>query len=224
MIWLASPRPSVRIAPMMRRSTLLCTLLVLGAGCGLRRVPLDVLEKLPYEAKIELLEAENDLALAVDRLDEARAEVARARDQIRRGKDRYSDARTEVGAATDDNSKQVAELAVIEADKRVEWLRAKQKVNVREEELAEQNLVCAQARYEVSRLTAARKAKLEGSETLEPERFEAQLKNCEADYAALKEKVKEVDAEAKTMRSDWDQARAALAKKTFDARASPYVE
>lgn len=208
----------------MTRLLILSAVLMLGAGCGLRRVPLDVLEKLPYEAKIELLEAENDLALAVDRLDEARSEVARARDQIRRGKDRYSAARDEVSAASDANSKDVAELAVVEADKRVEWLRAHQRVNVREEDLAEQNLTCAQARYEISRLTAARKAKLEGSETLEPEQFEAQLKRCEDDYAALKEKAKEVGAEAQTMRADWDTARAALARKTFDARASPFVE
>ena len=208
----------------MTRITLLSALFVLSTACGLRRVPGNVLDLLPYEAKIELLEAENDLALAVDRLDEARAEVARARDQIRRGRDRYSAARDEVGAASDQNSREVAELAVTEADKRVEWLRAKQRVNVREEDLAEQNLTCAQARYEVSRLTAARKAKLEGSETLQPEKFEAQLKGCEEDYASLKEKAKEVGAEAETMRADWDTARAALAKKTFDARASPFVE
>jgi chromosome segregation ATPase len=208
----------------MTRLISLSVFVLLAAGCGLRRVPMDVLEKLPYEAKIELLEAENDLALAVDRLDEARAEVTRARDQIRRGKDRLSAAKDEVSAAADASSKEVAELAVVEADKRVEWLRAKQRVNVREEDLSEQNLTCAQARYEVSRLAAARKAKLEGSETLEPEKFEAQLKGCEDDYAQLKEKAKEVGAEAETMRADWDQARAALAKKTFDARASPFVE
>lgn len=199
-------------------------LVLLSTGCALRRVPIDVLEQLPYEAKIELLEAENDLALAVDRLDEARAEVARAREQIRRGRDRYSAARDEVSAASDANSKEVAELAVSEADKRVEWLRAKQKVNVREEDLADQNLTCAEARYELARLTAARKAKLKGSETLDPEQFEGQLKRCEEDYAEEKEKAKEVGAEAESMRADWDQARAALAKKTFDARASPFVE
>ena len=54
------------------------------AGCGGCRST--CWSKLPYEAKIELLEAENDLALAVDRLDEARAEVSRARDQIRRAR------------------------------------------------------------------------------------------------------------------------------------------
>lgn len=208
----------------MMRLISLSAVVLLAAGCGLRRVPIDVLDRLPYEAKIELLEAENDLALAVDRLDEARAEVARARALIRRGKDRLSAARDEVSAAADQNSKEVAQLAVTEADKRVEWLRAKQRVNVREEDLSEQNLTCAQARYEVARLTAARKAKLEGSETLEPAKFEAQLKSCEEDYAQLKEKAKEVLAEAETRRADWDQARAALAKKTFDARASPFVE
>lgn len=208
----------------MMRLALLSALVIAGSGCSLRRVPIDVLDKLPYEAKIELLEAENDLALAVDRLDEAHAEVARARDQIRRGKDRYSDARSEVSSANDAPSKEVAELAVVEADKRVEWLRAKQKLNVREEELAEQALVCAEARYEIARLTAARKAKLEGSEKLDPERFDQQLKDCEARYAEMKEKAKEVGTEAETMRADWDQARAALAKKTFDARASPFVE
>lgn len=208
----------------MTNRLLSLVLVVAASGCGIKRVPLDVLDKLPYEAKIELLEAENDLALAVDRLDEAHAEVARARDQIRRGRDRYSAARSEVSEAADQQSREVAELAVTEADKRVEWLRAKQQVNLREEELAEKNFTCAEARYEVARLAAARKAKLEGSEDLDPARFDEQLKDCEADYAELKEKTKETSAEAETMRQDWDQARSALAKKTFDARASPFVE
>lgn len=210
---------------MMRLVLLLSvSVVILCSGCGLRRVPLNVLEQLPYEAKIELLEAENDLALAVERLDEARAEIARATDQIRRGKDRLSAAKDEVSAASDETSKEVARLAVVEADKRVEWLRANQRLNVREEELASQNLTCAMARFEVARLAAARKAKLAGSEALDPAKFDEQLKGCEATYAELKAKSKESSAEAQTLRADWDQARAALAKKTFDARASPFVE
>jgi hypothetical protein len=206
----------------MNRVTL-CTVLLL-TGCGLKRVPIDVLDQLPYEARIELLEAENELALAVDRLDEAHAEIARARDQLRRGKDRLSDAEKEVRIAAERTSQEVAELAVAEADKRVEYLRAKQKVNGRDEELAQQNLTCAQARYEVARLTAARKAKLKGSESLDPAQYEAQVQACEADLASFKERAKGTSTEAEAMRSAWDQARAALAKKTFDARASPYVE
>lgn len=211
----------------MRRDLLSLALLlslVPALGCGLKRVPGNILEKLPYEAKIELLEAENDLALAVDRQDEARAEVARARDLIRRAKDRLGAAKSEVGQADDQVSRDVAELAVQEAEVRVEWLRARQRVNVREEGLAEHNLTCAMARYELARLLAARKAKLEGSEELEPARFEEQVKGCEERYAELKEEAKETLAEADGVRGEWDRAKAALAKKTFDARASPYVE
>lgn len=194
------------------------------AGCGVKRVPGDVLAKLPYEAKIELLEAENDLALAVDRLDEARSEVGRVRDQIRRAKDRRSAASDEVGAAKDPLSKDVAQLAVVEAERRVDWLRAHQQVNVKEEDLADQNLTCAKSRFELARMTAARKAKLEGSERLDPAQFDQQVKDCEGRYQAMKEKLKEKNAEAATLRAEWDRARAALAKKTFDARASPFVE
>lgn len=206
------------------KQVLLMTLLALSNGCGIKHVPGNVLDRLPYEAKIELLEAENDLALAVDRLDEAKAEVARTRDQIRRSKDRLSAAKSEVGAANDQTSRDVAELAVTESEARVEWLRAKQRINVREEELSDRNQTCAFARYEQTKLTAARKAKLEGSEKLAPEDFDAQVKDCEAAYAELKERLKETNTEAETIRASWEKARAALAKKTFDARASPYVE
>ncbi|MBL9037292.1 MAG: hypothetical protein JNG84_02145 [Archangium sp.] len=199
-------------------------LALLTSGCGLKRVPGQVLELLPYEAKIELLESENDLALAVDRLDEAQAEVARTRDQIRRSRERLRAANAEVSNAADQSSREVAELAVEEANARVEWLRAKQRSNVREEDLSDQNLTCALARYEQIKLTSARKAKLEGSEKLEPADFEEQVKRCDADYAALKEKLKETNTEANDVRSAWEKTRAALAKKTFDARASPYVE
>lgn len=207
----------------MRNLLLVVALAALGA-CGVKRVPQTILENLPYEAKIELLESENDLALAVDRLDEARAEVARTREQIRRAKDRYSAAKSEVSAAADALSKEVAELAVVESDARVEWLRARQRVNVREESLADQNMTCALARHEQSRLTAARKAKLEGSEDYDPAVFDLQVKDCDADYAALKEKLKETNTEADAVRAEWEKARSALAKKTFDARASPFVE
>lgn len=198
--------------------------LMLGSACGIRHVPSKVLEKLPYEAKIELLESENDLALAVDRLDEARADIARTKEQIKRAKERLSAAKDEVGAAQDQTSQAVAELAVTEAEARVEWLRAHQRSNVREESLSDKNLECAYARYELSRLTAARKAKLEGSETLEPADFEGQVKKCDEQFAGLKAELKESNVEADAVRAEWDKAKAALAKKTFDARASPFVE
>lgn len=207
----------------MKRALVVSGLVAL-VGCGVKRVPDAVLEKLPYEAKIELLEAENDLALAVDRLDEAHNEVLRTRDQLRRAKDRVKSAEKEAGNATDAVSREVAELSVAEGELRVEYLRARQRGNVQLEKIAEQNQTCAIARFEVARLAAARKAKLEGSETLDPKDFEAQVKACEDVVAALKEDGKVLDGEAATARASWDKSKESLAKKTFDARASPWVE
>lgn len=208
----------------MKRLVLGITAVVMAGACGLKRVPGNVLEKLPYEARIELLESENDLALAVDRLDEARNEVSRTRDQIRRAKDRLSAAKSEVGAATDAPSREVADLAVVEAEKRVAWLRASQALNVKDEDLAQKNLDCAHARYSQITLAAARKAKLEGSEKLDPEVFHKQLARCEEEYAELRERLKTSTSEADAVHAEWVEARASLARKTFDARASPYVE
>jgi hypothetical protein len=199
-------------------------LAVLLAGCGIKRVPDSMIEKLPYEARIELLEAENDLAIAVDRLDEQHNEVVRTKEMIRRGKDRLKAAESEVSAANDALSKEVAELAVTESDARVQYLRARQKLNVKEEDLAGLFVKCAYTRFEQSRLAAARKAKLEGSESLDPAEFEAQVKTCDAKHDEEKALMKEQKDEAAATKTAWDATREKLAKKTFDARASPYVE
>ena len=189
-----------------------------------RKVPGDILEKLPYEARIELLEAENDLAVAVDRVDEAKNEVTRTRELIHRAKDRLKAANSEVSNASDALSIEVAQLAVTEGEARVHYLKARQRVNVLEEGLAGQFLVCAYTRFEQSRLAAARKAKLEGSESLDPADFENDVKACDAKLLETKEAMKETQGEATTLRTAWDASKDKLAKKTFDARASPYVE
>ncbi|MFZ5468626.1 MAG: hypothetical protein ACOZIN_04235 [Myxococcota bacterium] len=202
------------------------TLSLLAAGCNRysRRVPDDVLKRLPYESRIELLEAENELALAIDHLDEAKAEVSRTRDGLRRAKDRLGAAKNEVGEAEDDVSRDVAELAVLEAESRVAFLRARQVVNVKKEAIQELALRCAHARFEVARVNVARKAKVEGAEGLSTEEFESQAKSCEEAVAEKKTALKEELEEEKAAKSTWDKDKRELAKKTFDARASPYVE
>jgi hypothetical protein len=207
-------------------SRLLPLALALGA-CGPRynlSVPRPVVEKLPYEGRIDLLEAENDLAVAVDKLDEAHAEVLRTRDALRRARERQGAAEGEERVARDEASREVARLAIVESEARVQYLRERQEVNLRVEEVEELTLRCAYARFEQSQLQAVRKAKVEGSEKLRPEDFDRQLKDCEAEAGQKKAAMKEEDKKAEKARVEWEAKKSALAKKTFDARASPYVE
>ncbi|MBJ6761109.1 hypothetical protein JGU66_10075 [Myxococcaceae bacterium JPH2] len=209
------------------KSSFLIALSLLAVACGPRygmRVPDGLVKKLPYESRIELLEAENDLALAIDRVDEADNEINRARDNIRRAKSRQAAAEDEVDRATDEVSREVAKLAIEEAEARVTFLRAHQRLNVGLRDVEKLARQCAFAKFELARLTAARKAKVPGSEKLDPKEFEQQVSECDAGVKAERADLAEDTKEEQTARGAWETKKAALAKKTFDARASPYVE
>lgn len=209
------------------KCTVLPVLLLLAAACGPRygmRVPDKLVAKLPYESRIELLESENGLALAIDKVDEASNEILRAREALRRAKSREQAAEDEEKRAPDAASREVAKLALEEARARVEYLRAKQRLNVALRDVEELAMRCAFARFELARLQAARKAKVEGSEKLEPKKYEAQVSGCEAQEKQVRGALAADTAQEKTAREAWEVKKAALAEKTFDARASPYVE
>lgn len=201
--------------------------LLLAAGCGGkygRTVPDDLVNKLTYENKIDLVEAENDLFVAYDKVDESENEILRTRDQIRRAKKSESLAGEEIGQARDQPSKDVAVLARDEAQARVEYLRARQDLNTRNRTLDELNRTCAVARYQLARLLAVRKVKVPGSERYEPKDYEQQVKACEAELAERKKASKPEQERMERARAEWEKKRDVLARKTFDARASPFVE
>src|SRR5262249_44667434 len=169
----------------LQRTTALLALLLL-AGCGGkygRKVPDDMVNKLTYEDKVDLVEAENDLFVAYDRVDDAENEILRTRDRIRRAKKSESRAGGEIGQAKDQPTKDLAVLARDEAQARVEYLRSKQDLNVRNRELDELGRTCAITRYQAARLTAVRKVKVPGSERYDPKDFERQVKQCEGELA-----------------------------------------
>ena len=208
-----------------RTTTMWMVLLVLGCGSKYgRTVPDDMVGKLSYENKIDLVEAENDLFVAYDKVDESENEVLRTRDLIRRAKRSEGAASDEIGQARDPTSKEVAQLARDEAQARVDYLRARQDLNVRNRELEEQNRQCAVARYQLARLTAVRKVKVPGSERYDPKDLERQVKLCEAELADRKKRSKPDQDRLEKARAEWEKKREVLARKTFDARASPFVE
>jgi len=205
----------------------LAALVAAAWGCGPRYnlgVPREVVTKLPYESRIDLLEAENALAVAVDRVDEAQNEVLRTRESLRRSRTRLDTAHRENGRAKDAVSQEVARLAIEEAESRIEYLRRRQELNVQNKEIEELAFRCQYARFESSRLQVAQKAKVEGSEKLKPEDFDRQIKECDAEVVARRKQTEERAKRAEEAKGAWETKRVAFAKKTFDARASPYVE
>lgn len=212
----------------MRRLWAVAVASALCLGCAPRysnkKVPGELVAKLPYEVRIELLEAENELGVAVDQRDEAESEVLRTRNAIRRARDRKAAAEREVGEAHDQVSKEVARLAVDEAGARIEYLRARQEANLAVQERDDLALQCAWAKYELAKLNAARKAKVDGAEKQPLKEFEEQPRQCQAEVVNKQLRVTQEIQQAEAAKATWDAKKSALAKKTFDARASPYVE
>jgi len=205
----------------------MAALLLLGMGCGghySTKVPDDLVRQLPYENKIDLLEAENELFIAYDRVDEAENVVGQTRDQIRRAKRAEGIASDEVGQSKDPATKEIAQLTVEEIRARIDYLRARQSLNVELVDVEEVARQCAVARYQLARLQAVRKAKIKGSESYKPEDFERQAKACEAEVAERRKDLKPDEERLTKTRADWEKKKEVLAKRTFDARASPFVE
>ena len=59
---------------------------------------------------------------------------------------------------------------------------------------------------------------------MDPKEFEAQVSECDAEVKAERAGLGEDTADEKSAREAWEKKKSALAKKTFDARTSPYVE
>ena len=208
----------------MRRAALLALLCV---GCGTRygkRVPSELVERLPYETRIDLLEAENDLAVAYDKVDEAQNEIDRTRAAIRRAKRDVNAADDAADDAKDAPTREVAKLAEQEAQARLDYLRARQELNAEDRDVEDLALTCAKARFELARLDAAQKAKVEGAESLDRKAFDGQVKACDQDLARRRDDEKPAKANLDKVQAGWEMRKQALAQKTFDARASPYVE
>ena len=101
--------------------------LILLAGCGGkygRTVPDDMVNKLTYEDKVDLVEAENDLFVAYDRVDDAENEISAPEiDSAGRRSPSRSPARRL--ARRDPGTKELAVLSRDEAQARVDYLRAR---------------------------------------------------------------------------------------------------
>ena len=95
---------------------------------------------------------------------------------------------------------------------------------MRNRELDELNRTCAITRYQLARLTAVRKVKVPGSERYDPKDYERQSRQCEGELADRRKAAKPERERMEKARAEWEKKRDVVARKSFDARASPFVE
>jgi chromosome segregation ATPase len=200
------------------------------AGCGgpvSLRVKSKLVKALPVESRIDLLDSENALFAAIDNVDETRDALETAEADYDAAGDRIGEAkdqRKKAHEAKDSGAQDVAELAIVEAEQRKNYLKVQLKVLRKDLELAEAELDVARGRNELSKAEAVKKAALDGSQKLKVEEFEAQVAKLEERVKAMHDKADALRQEADTQKQTWTDSRAALAKASGGAQGSAWVE
>ena len=195
-------------------------LAAISAACAPRvslRVPSDAVAELPLERRLTLLDAENELLAADDRIDAAQIaleEEAGRRDQA---KERLRLSREHAADAGGEAALHESEARLTFCEREIDEQRAQLRI-------AEAALLVAQARFEESRAAEVEAAGLPGSRSVHRDEFHAQVERLAAAQAEVEKKSEPVRAAAGEAEQRWREARAELLRLTGGAQGSVWVQ
>jgi len=197
------------------------------AGCGLKRVDEAAVARLPLESKLDLIEAENDLFIAIDAVDEAANRVLETKEDYKNADKRIAeaeDALEHAEAAKDPKLIEVGKLSVQESKDKREFLSSWVDVMWAMLDLEKAKLELARGRYERFRAQAVKKANVEGAQNVDVADYDAQVAALEAKVKELTADAQKQNAAAEKVRGTWYATRRALSSKTGGAQGSAWVE
>ena len=197
------------------------------SGCGLLRVDETAVQRLPLESKLDLIEAENDLFIAVDAVDEAVNRVQETRDDAKKADAAVAEAYEalkQAEQAKDTKLAEIGRLSVLECKQRQDFISAQEDVMWAHLDVEKAKLELARARYERSRAQAVKKANVEGAQKIKLDDFDQQVKECEGTVKKRMEAVVKQTAAAEKVRGVWYATRRSLSTTTGGGQGSPWVE
>ena len=215
---------------MKRVSVLSAGLATLLAACGPSvslRVEQRSIKDLPLESRLDLLDAENDLFSAVDRRDDMEAAIEDARAAVHKADGRVDEADHNLDQAKDRKDQggiDVGKLAVQEAKAHRTVQEWELKFAHKDLDVAEAQLLVAEARFEKSKAEVAKKAKAPGAAELKLPDFDKQVDRLQLH---VKDVQKEADKTRKAAEKDqakWQALSRQLSELTGGAQGSAWVQ
>ncbi len=213
---------------MIRRSVTVVAFLSLaacGGGVSLR-VPKKSLDALPVDERLDLLDAENDLFVAIDKHDDAVEAVRDAREAYRRAASQVAQAVRDLdrSSGSSDPEAVVAREELVEAKLHRAWLD--RSIDLAEEALAvaDEEVLVARARLERAKAQAVERAKVPGAASLSMRDFDAQVVRLERREKSLRDDLANDRKHANEERGAWLSESRKLSDMTGGALGSPWVE
>jgi hypothetical protein len=182
------------------------------------RVPGPAVAELPLERKLVLLDGENGLLAAVDARD-AQEDRAFAAGEARRDASR----RLKEADNAREGSPDVLRAAVAEAEARREFADRDRDLQRALVDVANAELLVADARFEEQRAKEVESAALAGAQGIHLDEFAAQVAKMERARDSRAADAKSAQADADKARAAWEAARGELAKLTGGAQGSVWV-
>jgi len=167
----------------MRLALAVAAALLLLPGCGLLRVDDSAVQRLPLESKLDLIEAENDLFIAVDAVDEAANRVIETKEDYKKADNAISEAGealSQAEQAKDQKLIDISRLSVTESRQRRDFLDSWEDVMWAQLDVEKAKLELARGRYEKARAQAVKKANVEGAQKIKIEDYDRQVAELEA--------------------------------------------
>ncbi len=211
----------------MRPRLPLLALLLAASGCATATVESRSVALLPLEVKLDLIEAENEMFVAVDAVDEQGARALDAREQYRRSADRIQEAKDvldQVSQGKDKKQLEVAQLSLKESRERREFLDLWTDVQFELLSLEKAKLEAARARLERVKAKAVKKANVLGAEKIELAAFDKAVLQAEERVKQAGADADKAKAEAEKLRGGWMTTRRDLAQRTGGGQGSPWVQ
>lgn len=204
-------------------------LLALAAlsGCGHSRVGEKSFAALPLESKLHLIEAENDLFVAVDAVDEASIRVRDTREEYEKSDERVRAAKEAMKlaeGAKDRTYLEIAQLSFQESKERRAWLGAWLEVQRKLLEAEKAKLELARGRFERTKVQIAKGAHVAGAQKVATADSDPRIAKLEADAKRATDRAQKEAESAEKAKSVWSATRRALSKKTGGGQGSPWVE
>ncbi len=205
---------------MMRRATPFMTLAlaISFGGCAStamrtlsETVDGDVIRYFPPEGRRWTYEAENEVIIALDRMDAARDHLQEIDTKIDDMDDAYAAVNERGGAG-----REVAEA-------KMDWLKLRRDSAYADLGAAEINVLCARARLELTKAQLAVRFDLPVEEDyVEP--FEDQHEDCEEDLASARTRQEEVFQEVLKAKDNWRNVRSSYAQKSGDFHHGLWID
>jgi hypothetical protein len=184
---------------------------VLASGCANMGFSNGVLgPRLPYEARVYLLDAEEDLMTARARADQGDRDVLRAKQALGEADKRYDELRESPLKKEAKASVAVAQAQVNRAEKQLDLLDA--------------SAVCAERRYGAARARAEVKFKIEGADDAEATRLSERADACETKLDKREQALADAEEQLARARAEQERASIAAAAQAPLENPRPWVE